>query len=541
MKGQDNKQLKVLAFEGVRAEESQMRSGYERIGRGVKHSTVINARPILRWNTTEIFLYLFEHGHYINEAYRLGKPRVGCVICPFSSPWDDMIVNRKYHEKLSPFLDRLVDNAKQRRIPNLEEYIKERKWKLRASGRNLENSKTRVLFKSLSPVFSAKVVESHYSIVDWLPVLGEFSTIKQDGKINGELRFKDKVYAFNIDYSDKNSYTFTVSNISDSLIIPLLKRVVYKSAYCINCEGCEVECPIGALSVYPQLKVDKEKCIHCHKCLNFHDNGCIVANSLVISMENNGNIGSISRYGTFGIHGEWLEDFLCNPEDYWTSKILGNKQYDSFKAWLKDAEVIDAKCNLTAFGDFCVENYTDQSFLIWEIIWVNLVYNNALVEWFANTIKPNQTFAKSLLDELALDYFGTKFTHSSVVYAMGALLQVFKYAPFGEDMKQGQSQGKNGYLRMAYDEVSDTAIAYSLYKYAQLNGIKTLRVSDFYNESCRKGPYKEFGLSKDVFVKKLRNLNSAQDRLLIAELNMGLDNISLREDIESMDVLKRLM
>lgn len=541
MKGQDNKQLKVLAFEGVRAEESQMRSGYERIGRGVKHSTVINARPILRWNTTEIFLYLFEHGHYINEAYRLGKPRVGCVICPFSSPWDDMIVNRKYHEKLSPFLDRLVDNAKQRRIPNLEEYIKERKWKLRASGRNLENSKTRVLFKSLSPVFSAKVAESHYRIVDWLPVLGDFSTIEQDGRINGELKFKDKVYAFNIDYSDKNSYTFTVSNISDSLIIPLLKRVVYKSAYCINCEGCEVECPTGALSVYPQLKVDKEKCIHCHKCLNFHDNGCIVANSLVISMENNGNIGSISRYGTFGIHGEWLEDFLCNPEDYWTSKILGNKQYDSFKAWLKDAEVIDAKCKLTAFGDFCLENYTDQSFLIWEIIWVNLVYNNALVEWFANTIKPNQTFAKSLLDELALDYFGTKFTRSSVVYAMGALLQVFKYAPFGEDMKQGQSQGKSGYLRMAYDEVSDAAIAYSLYKYAQLNGIKTLRVSDFYNESCRKGPYKEFGISKDVFVKKLRNLNSAQDRLLIAELNMGLDNISLREDIECMDVLKRLM
>lgn len=541
MKGQDNKQLKVLAFEGVRAEESQMRSSYERIGRGVKHSTVINARPILRWNTTEIFLYLFEHGHYINEAYRLGKPRVGCVICPFSSPWDDMIVNRKYHEKLSPFLDRLVDNAKQRKIPNLEEYIKERKWKLRASGRNLENSRTRVLFKTLSPVFSARVVDAHYRVVDWLSVIGEFSSTEQNGIVRGELKVKDKVYAFNIDYSDKNDYTFTVSNISDSLIVPLLKRIVYKSAYCINCEGCEVECPTGALSVYPQLKVDKEKCIHCHKCLNFHDNGCIVANSLVTSMENNGNIGSISRYGTFGIHGEWLEDFLCNPEDYWTSKVLGNKQYDSFKAWLKDAEVIDAKCKLTAFGDFCVKNYTDQSFLVWEIIWVNLVHNNALVDWFANTIKPNQTFAKPLLDELALDYFGTKFTRSSVVYAMGALLQVFKYSPFGEDMKQGQSQGKNGYTRLAYNEVSDAAIAYSLYKYAKQNGIKTLRVSDFYNESCRKGPYKEFGISKDVFVKKLRNLNSAQDRLLIAELNMGLDNISLREDIESMDVLKRLM
>ena len=54
-----NKQAKVLAFEGVRSEESFKRSAYERIGKGVKHSFVTNARPILKWNTTEIFLYLF--------------------------------------------------------------------------------------------------------------------------------------------------------------------------------------------------------------------------------------------------------------------------------------------------------------------------------------------------------------------------------------------------------------------------------------------------------------------------------------------------
>ena len=41
-----NKQAKVLAFEGVRSEESFKRSAYERIGKGVKHSFVTNARPI---------------------------------------------------------------------------------------------------------------------------------------------------------------------------------------------------------------------------------------------------------------------------------------------------------------------------------------------------------------------------------------------------------------------------------------------------------------------------------------------------------------
>jgi phosphoadenosine phosphosulfate reductase len=541
MKGKDNKQLKVLAFEGVRAEESVMRSSYERIGRGVKHSTVINARPILRWNTTEIFLYLFKYGHYINEAYRLGKPRVGCVICPFSSPWDDMIVNRKYHAKLSPFLDRLISMAKQRKIPNLDEYIKDRKWKLRASGRTLENRNTKVMFKSLAPKFSAHVINGHYQIMDWLPVLGTFNIVKEKAKVKGELKIKDKIYKFNIDYTDNNDYTFNVPNVTDSQLIPLLKRVVYKSAYCINCEGCEVECPTGALSVYPRLNVDRDKCVHCHKCLTFHDNGCIVANSLISNMEDKGKLGSISKYGTFGIHEEWVEEFLDDPEAFWTSNTLGNKQVDSFKAWLKDSEIIDSKCKLTDFGEFCSEVYIDQSDLIWELIWVNLVHNNALIDWFVNAIKVNQTFAKPLLDELSIEYFGSSFSRSSVVYAMGALLQVFKYSPIGEDMEQGVPQGKNNYQRLTYDNISDIAIAYSLYKYSKLNGTKALRVADFYNESCRKGPYKEFGIGKELFFKKLRNLNSAKERLLIAELNMGLDSITLRDDIDCLDVLKRLM
>lgn len=143
-----NKQAKVLAFEGVRSEESVKRSAYERIGKGVKHSFVTNARPILKWNTTEIFLYLFRHGLTINEAYRVGKPRVGCVFCPFSSPWDDMVVNNCYKNDLKPFLSRVVDLAKERKIPNLDEYIKERKWRLRASG-NFVSQKSSVDFVNI--------------------------------------------------------------------------------------------------------------------------------------------------------------------------------------------------------------------------------------------------------------------------------------------------------------------------------------------------------------------------------------------------------
>ena len=112
LKLEDNKQAKSLAFEGVRSEESAMRSNYARIGKGVKHDTVINARPILNWSTSEVFLYILKYELPINQAYRFGKPRVGCLICPFSSPWDDMIVNNKFRKELEPFLSRLVEWSK---------------------------------------------------------------------------------------------------------------------------------------------------------------------------------------------------------------------------------------------------------------------------------------------------------------------------------------------------------------------------------------------------------------------------------------------
>lgn len=295
LKVDGNRQAKTLAFEGVRAEESHARSDYERIGKGVKHETVINARPILNWNTSEVFIYLFEHHLPINPAYRLGKPRVGCLICPFSSPWDDMIVNKNYAQELSPFLNRLVTWSKERHIPNLDEYIKEHKWKLRASGNNV-GSKTKVIFPKQFPTFVAQVTNAKRDLETWLPVLCDYTISRLGNKLFGELKYEKAIYSFDIVEKDEHNYTFTIHEVNDAQLVAKIKRVIYKSAYCIQCEGCEVECPTGALSVYPNIKIDKSKCVHCHKCINFHDNGCIVANSLIMSTQTNIKGGGLSLY-----------------------------------------------------------------------------------------------------------------------------------------------------------------------------------------------------------------------------------------------------
>ncbi len=539
LKVEGNKQAKALAFEGVRAEESSSRSSYDRIGRGVKHDTVINARPILNWNATEVFLYLLGHKLPLNDAYRVGKPRVGCLICPFSSPWDDMIVNSTYSDELEPFLKKLVDYAKNRHIPNLNEYIKEHKWKLRASGNNV-GSKTKVIFPKQFPTCVAQVVNGRKDIEVWLPVLCDYSINRIDDKHKkGEMRFNKHVYQFEIEYKAGFNYTFTLHDVTDPELVSMLKRVIYKSAYCINCEGCEVECPTGALSVYPTVNIDKTKCIHCHKCLTFHDNGCIVANSLIMNTETNAKGGGVTRIGTFGIHEEWLQEYLISSEEFWESNSLGNKQEDSFKAWLIDAGIIDRKKHITELGTFCVEHYEDEHDLIWELIWTNFAYGSTLVNWFINTIKPGQTFSKPMLDELALNEF--EGARTSITYAIGGFMQLFNYSPIGEILRQGNSSDGKIYLRSAFTDLSETAIAYSLYKYAEERGTRYLRIADFYQDTCQSGPAKEFGIEKSTFEKLLRQLNSASNRLLVAELNMGQDSITLRDDLSSIAVLNMMV
>ncbi len=98
--------------------------------------------------------------------------------------------------------------------------------------------------------------------------------------------------------------------------------MINKTAYCINCEACELECPTGALSVYPEVQIDKNLCTHCHKCLEYHNVGCIVADSMLKPTDTNISNMKISKYGTFGIHQEWVDQYLSSPSDFWTDNLL---------------------------------------------------------------------------------------------------------------------------------------------------------------------------------------------------------------------------
>ena len=535
LKVDGNKQARVLTFDGVRAEESTRRSTYERIGKGVKHSTVVNASPILNWSTIEIFLYLLGHNLPINPAYRKGVTRVGCVICPFSSEWNEMVVRNYYYDAIRPFLCRIETNVKKLDIPDPKEYIVSGNWKRRAGGRDMTPD-AKINIVSIKPDLVIEIYNSHKNITTWFPAVGIFNGNSKHGNI----KFNGNVFNYSVKtLTDKIVITFP-SATADALFIGLVKRALYKSTFCINCEACEVECPTGALSILPEAKIDLTKCIHCHKCLTFHELGCIVAHSLKTTNDKPTKMKLIG-YNNFGLKEEWLDYYMLNHEDFFNSEGHGlntKEQLPSFTKWLIHSEVLDDAKNkrLTTLGNLLVSIYQDNPSLVWEILWINLTYSSPIAKWYAQSVPfLNETADADLKEMVKLDYpDSSDTTIKNIVYA---LLRTLKESPIGSDLCQYIRTDKQKFIRHQYTDVSCEAIAYSLYRYGEFVDSKELRVSSLFNDT-EHGAKIEFGIDRNSLMKKLRHLHS--EGILIAELNMGLDHITLRPDLNSTSVLELL-
>ncbi len=538
LKVEGNKQARVLTFDGVRAEESTRRSNYARFGKG-KHTFVYNAHPILKWNSVEIFLYLFKYKLHVNCAYRNGKARVGCLICPFSTSWDDMITKVTYPKELAPFEHKIRTYANQIQLADFNTFMRERRWKLKAIGNNTQHYPN-ITFKATSSSvnFEAQIQNAWNSICVWLPALCEITIRNTKVGISGELHYKSKTYRYEV--SEKDNITdFKVYDKPTNDLIYLLRRLIYKTAYCISCEACEVDCPTGALTIAPSVSIDKNKCIHCHKCYETHDRGCIAADCIRMINDTEKKLNAkVQGYKTFGLRDEWVEEFFLNIEDFWKDNSLGTAQVNAFKAWLRDAEITDNKNNITPLGMTLKSIYNYNPILFWELVYINLSYHSFIVKWVCNNIKRGETYSKKYIKE-KISNQGFTGSLSTIENAAAAFVDLAKKSPIGEDLCQGILKDKE-LVREAYDDLSIEAIAYSVYRFAKTRDLNMIRVSDFYNPNESHGVFKEFGISKETLLRKLRYLSSEKNRVLIAELTMGLDHITLREDLTPLNVIQLL-
>lgn len=552
------RQPNVLAFEGVRAEESSTRSQYARIGKGVKHSNVLNARPIFEWNVTEVWLYILSHQLPLNAAYRRGLSRVGCVICPLSSELGDCLDYRLFKDTAQPFVDKLRKNAKKSGIRNIDEYLKLRKWKVRAGGNRHEN-KSKVQFSSLMTDFKARIYNPRENILEWLKVLGPFRYSKVGNEIKADIKYGKQIYKLLITFLNNDNNNDEIIDVvaynaaPDIFFVGHLKRVINKVTYCVHCEVCEVECRAGALSVVPIVKVDESKCVHCHMCLDFKDNGCVTANSIkqtegnkiYTNMEN--KKFPINRYNTFGLREMWLKFYFANYQTYFENddhQLNVKKQLPIFKKWIIDAGILQSGKDLpTELGKIMAEKYVESRLPIWEILWINLCNDTDLCSWYIANIDFIRPYSREEIDILLGEAF-PQYTSTVRENTMKAFQNTFKESPIGSELQQGiviKSGNKVSIARHEYTDLSLVAAAYSIFRYAESKGTKSLTVSEFYAENQDEGIYRQFGIERPSFERILRTLQEERNHVLNVQLNLGLDNINLREDISSADIIKMML
>ena len=256
---------------------------------------------------------------------------------------------------------------------------------------------------------------------------------------------------------------------------------------------------------------------------------------------------TINRYNNFGFRHKWLTYYMGHVETFFDNNDHGlnvANQLPPFTNWLRDAGVVNPSGkNITEIGKLLSEKFTDTPSTVWEILWINLNQNSEICAWYSANAEYERQYSKDELEK-TLEETLPQYSSSVRKNAFGALQNTFVTSPLGSELMVGivsKVNNKPVFVRKAHNDLSLVATAYSLYRYAEKTGRYSLTLSEFYNPEQKEGIVRQFGIERDAFEQNLRSLEQDNNHVLRSELKMGLDNIILREDLKSEDILKLLL
>lgn len=562
-----SKNLKAMAFDGVRAAESDARSSYSVISDGHKHKTQINCSPILDWGTDELYLYILEHDLLFNNAYRNGSPRVGCAICPMSSPWRDFITNSCYNEDTKKYIQIIENYARTTGITEgqMGNYLQSSGWRNRAGGRGLVESNN-LFIRSEDTTIHFTVDTEKTDWKEWIKTIS--NPIPTNNLNEYYIEYNDS--RFTLKYNKGKSTDIEISGLNNTTVgrrfAYCIKNIVGKVTYCVGCKACEVECPTGALSITNNGVEISEKCIKCEKCLE-KPRGCLAAKSFYATEggKNMQSLKGMHRYGTFGFRLDWLKLFKqYGNVEFWNDNKLGPDRYDGFKKWLIDAEIISDKKHgnsLTDIGN-CLLYAEINSNVVWGIIANNIVYNSIIFKWYIECIEKDVSYTKNeLVIEIGDDYekYGKRTRENALTSLFSTLVDTplsnenafdFKYN-IGAFTLNGlisscetKSKKVVSITRTSWQSPEPLVILYSLYKFAEKcdrhYGFTLSYLCDDSVEREGISPTRIFGISEDKMKNILINISREYPEFISIEFQKDLDNIDLHRDRTSLDVLKLL-
>jgi phosphoadenosine phosphosulfate reductase len=501
-------------FVGVRAAESLKRSEYEFEGHGKKQKGQYSQNPILDWTSAEIWMYIFSRNLPINATYKKGNSRAGCLFCPMGGGKADSFRMMSYPEGIEFYTNIIQDTVNDK---NIDSYITNGGWINRKNGRDLLDNSPRYEEEELDGKVLLKVSNPSTDWKEWIKTLGE-------------IPFKYTVE------TTKDGYTVSFpSEINKTTVGKHFKQVFRKSAHCVECRVCEMNCPNGCISFKDGLRIDN--CIHCRQC-HAIDDGCLVYHS-VQQPKNGGHVmKSLNSFADHAPKASWIVDFFDSGNDFLLDNTLGPMQISMFKRFLSDAKLIN-KNKTTDFFEL-TKKIGAASEPSWGLIYIQLAYENPQIRWYIENLPIDETWSKDSLEDRLMAGDVSAKDARSITKAFKRLCET----PLGTTMNLGFTTGKSidSLTRTKCSMKDDRVLLYALYRYAEAcedyYEFSLTRLMDVSVESAGLSPVKLFGYSEDEMETMLNGLSSKYPEYINASFTHGLDKISLRDDRTADDVLK---
>lgn len=550
----NNPHFRGMAMMGVRADESVTRSHYDELSLGTKHKGQYDYYPILNWNSAELFLYIYKENLIMNETYKAGNSRAGCLVCPMEATKNTWFKEQSYKDgadktKTTTFFnDIILDKTIAKNLPqkNVQEFMEIGVWKSRHNGQKLSTIDNRFYDDVKGDLLEITVSKLTVNWTVWMKTVGDIEILDDNHFI---LRYKGASY--NASIEDDNGKAKFIFNIGaktkeNIYLMSCLKTVFRKSSYCIGCHVCEANCPHGFIKMKNgQVEIDDR----CYKCQLCHDlsSGCVVAQSLMLPKEKN-KMGSIDRYKNMGIKYSWVEKYFENKDLFWDSNHgLGSMMVTSLKAFLGDAGVT-TKNKFNDFG-FMLDDIGIDTELAWALMLCNLAYTSQF-NWWIKNIEFNNSYSEDQIKYMLEDIVPSENSRKNII---SGFKNIFYYNDIlAKNLGLGdcdcEIKGKNLFLkniiRFSWQNPDERVVLYSLYKFAEACGnykqFTLTRLLDYSIESDGVSPTQIFGLSRETMEKILNGLTFNYPDLIEARFTLGLDNITLKSDKSAEEVLNEL-
>lgn len=529
-----------MGYVGVRADESLARSKYDYISYGEKHKGQYSCNAILNWGSAEVFLYIYQQKLIMNETYKKGNRRAGCLICPRAAERNDFMNHHCYQEEAEPFVD-IIRSEYTRNFSSkdeLEKFIRVGGWKARKNGRDLElkTSYSEKRLKDNSVEIKVECPKTNWK--EWIKTIGvlgnDFSPYT--------IMFKGKILQFEL-YEVNSQLQIIIDGITakeNIEFVKLIKNVFRKTSSCVACRACQADCPYGCMDFVNGQVFISDTCHHCSKCHKV-EKGCLVYKSLeqpkggIIMSGKNMSLNSYSHHAP---KMEWFSQYFEYKNEFGEKHSLGSQMYSFFKRFLRDAKLLDD----TGFSRTAeiVDKLGLENEQSWGIIYINLCYAPQ-IGWFVNRTNYYETLEKSYLATLMLEDGAKENWTNDIFSSLSRIcdLPIGKLG-LGETIKQ-----KNRVValeRQPWKEPDALVVLYALYKFAEECGeYYQFTMSTLFDNNIKRdgvSPIKIFGLEREEMLRILNGLTINYPEFISASFTLDLDNITLRSEKSSADVLE---